>query len=189
MGYWGQAMTYIHPLWSDPPSEAQFETGRALAGEARARGTKTAWEEAYIAAVGGYYAQGWSRDEKANLWSRLSEHVIIRMAQRGFSCDDVRRVFEEAMNETNLERPAEGKPSDDRRCVVCTTGVLEEGRKIVTIEREGTTIVTRQVPGLICRVCGEGYFDEDVAGRLLELIEEAVAAHIEVDVRRYMSNG
>jgi tetratricopeptide (TPR) repeat protein len=78
MGYWGRAMSYIHPLWSDPPSESDFEKGRALVNEALAK-KKTAREEAYISAVEAYYAPGWSRDEEANLagfeegWRRARE--------------------------------------------------------------------------------------------------------------------
>jgi len=69
MGYWGQAMTLIHPLWSDPPSEADFKKGKALVSEAKTRGKKTKRESAYIAAVEAYYAEGWNRDETANLAS------------------------------------------------------------------------------------------------------------------------
>jgi len=29
MAYWGQSMTHIHPLWSDPPSEETFQQGPA----------------------------------------------------------------------------------------------------------------------------------------------------------------
>ena len=67
MGYWGQAMSFIHPLWSDPPSEAEFEKGQALVREAKSRGQKSDWEQAYIAAVEAYYAPGRNRDEKTNL--------------------------------------------------------------------------------------------------------------------------
>jgi tetratricopeptide (TPR) repeat protein len=69
MGYWGQAMTLIHPLWSDPPSEADFKRGQALVSEAKTRGKETERERAYIAAVEAYYAEGWDRDETANLAS------------------------------------------------------------------------------------------------------------------------
>lgn len=67
MGYWGQAMSYIHPLWSDPPSKADFEKGRELVNEAIIRGRKTDWEQAFIAAVDAYYAQGQNQSEKKNL--------------------------------------------------------------------------------------------------------------------------
>jgi tetratricopeptide (TPR) repeat protein len=69
MGYWGQAMTYIHPLWSDAPSKEDFARGQALVGEASSHGQKTDREKAYIAAVGAYYEQGWNKKEAANLQS------------------------------------------------------------------------------------------------------------------------
>src|SRR5262245_51152428 len=50
MSYWGEAMTYIHPLWSDPPDAAMFARGQALVTEAKRRGAKTARENGYIAA-------------------------------------------------------------------------------------------------------------------------------------------
>lgn len=72
MSYWGQAMTYIHPLWSDPPSEANFARGRSLVAEAKERGVKTAREDAYIAALGAYYAVDRNGPESRNLveWDR-----------------------------------------------------------------------------------------------------------------------
>lgn len=69
MGYWGQAMTYIHPLWADPPTEAGFEKGRTLVQEAKARGKKTAREQAYVTAVNAYYKEGWNLNETKNLAS------------------------------------------------------------------------------------------------------------------------
>lgn len=69
MGYWGQAMSYIHPLWSDPPSQENFVKGQELVDRAKTKGQKTDWEEAYIDAVAAYYSPGWSRDEKPNLLS------------------------------------------------------------------------------------------------------------------------
>lgn len=79
----------------------------------------------------------------------------------------------------------DGRPSAGRRCVVCKTGSLEEGHKTMTLERDVTTLVVKEVPGLVCTTCGEGYFDEDVTERLLQLIEQAAGAGVEVDVRRY----
>ena len=66
MGYWGQAMSYIHPLWSDPPSQADFERGKALTAEALQR-ARTEQERAYVTAVEAYYAQGRNPSEVANL--------------------------------------------------------------------------------------------------------------------------
>ncbi len=77
MSYWGQAMTYIHPLWSDPPSEANFARGRALVAEAKERGVKTARENAYLAALEAYYAVDRNGPESRNLveWDRGWQNV------------------------------------------------------------------------------------------------------------------
>jgi tetratricopeptide (TPR) repeat protein len=69
LAYWGVAMTYVHPLWPDVPSAAQFESGRALLEQARTRGTRTPREEAYVAALEAYYRDGETRDEPARLAS------------------------------------------------------------------------------------------------------------------------
>ncbi len=66
MGYWGQAMTFVHPLWSDPPSEGEFERGRALLQEARER-AETDRVSAYVDAVAGYYEAGQGDSERPNL--------------------------------------------------------------------------------------------------------------------------
>jgi hypothetical protein len=67
MGYCGQAMSLIHPLWSDPPSEAEFKQGQAWIEKARTLGTKSARERAYIDAVAAYYEQGRRGSEVPNL--------------------------------------------------------------------------------------------------------------------------
>lgn len=69
MGYWGQAMTFIHPLWSDPPNEEEFKEGQDLLKTAKAQSEKTEWEKAYIKAAEAYYAAGVNEKEKENLVS------------------------------------------------------------------------------------------------------------------------
>lgn len=80
MGYWGKAMTFIHPLWADVPDEATLKQGWTLVSEAKARGQKTKREQAYIAVLGAYYKDGWTREPAARLasfdqgWRQLHEH-------------------------------------------------------------------------------------------------------------------
>jgi tetratricopeptide (TPR) repeat protein len=66
MGYWGGAMTVVHPLWSDPPSEEAFQRGVELLSTARDRAT-TDHELAYIEAQAAYFDAGWSDSEQPNL--------------------------------------------------------------------------------------------------------------------------
>jgi tetratricopeptide (TPR) repeat protein len=53
-GYWGKAMTYIHPLWPDVPSEERMDRGWFLSQTALSL-AKTDKEKLYGAAVASYY--------------------------------------------------------------------------------------------------------------------------------------
>lgn len=79
MAYWGQAMTHIHPLWSDPPADDEFEAAQALLSQARDAGPGSDWERAYIDAAAAYYDVGRHASEKPNLaafeaaWQKIHE--------------------------------------------------------------------------------------------------------------------
>ena len=70
-------------------------------------------------------------------------------------------------------------------CPVCKHGNTASGTATVTLERDGVTLVFKNVPAMVCDNCGEEYLDEDVTVRLLETAEEAAATGVLVDVRRY----
>ena len=67
MAYWGQAMSFVHPIWSDPPPAAAFAKGALLADTALAEGAKTSRERAYIEAIQRYYRAGKTNKEAVNL--------------------------------------------------------------------------------------------------------------------------
>ena len=67
IAYWGQAMTFVHPIWSDPPAAAVFQKGAALADTAMKASAQSARERAYIEAVQAYYKEGKSNKEAPNL--------------------------------------------------------------------------------------------------------------------------
>jgi len=73
------------------------------------------------------------------------------------------------------------------KCVVCKTGQVRPGMATVTMVREGTTVVFRNVPAKVCENCGEEYISENVTGELLEKAEAAVDVGVEVDVRHYVA--
>ena len=58
MAYWGEAMTYIHPLWSDPPTDAGFDRGRMLALRAAQLASGNAVDSAFASAAAAYYLAG-----------------------------------------------------------------------------------------------------------------------------------
>jgi tetratricopeptide (TPR) repeat protein len=67
MAYWGTGMTYIHPLWSDQPSDEQILQGQKLVAQARSVSDITAREDAYIDALDSYYKNGLGRGEGERL--------------------------------------------------------------------------------------------------------------------------
>ena len=69
MGYWGRAMTLIHPLWPDVPTAAQLQQGTELIERALATEPSTEREKAYIDAVGGYFRDAKERMEAERLTS------------------------------------------------------------------------------------------------------------------------
>jgi len=69
MGYWGRAMTLIHPLWADIPTEAELDQGSAFVEQALALGPKTERERAYIDAVGAYFRDAHQRGARESVIS------------------------------------------------------------------------------------------------------------------------
>ncbi|MCZ6672966.1 MAG: hypothetical protein O7C75_08505 [Verrucomicrobia bacterium] len=79
IGYWGRAMTIVHPVWPDIPNESRLRAGWELIKEARARSNKTDREHAYIETLAVYFENGWEREEKDRLveldqaWEKLQK--------------------------------------------------------------------------------------------------------------------
>jgi YgiT-type zinc finger domain-containing protein len=71
------------------------------------------------------------------------------------------------------------------KCVICQYGDTEPGTTTVTLTRDETTIVIRNVPEQICTICGEEYVDAVTGKRLSQIAERAVDEGVQVDVRRY----
>ncbi len=67
-GHWGKALTFIHPLWPDEPSEEQLEMGWALSQKALQLAAKEK-EQMYGQALASYYRDGINRTEKERLKS------------------------------------------------------------------------------------------------------------------------
>jgi len=73
------------------------------------------------------------------------------------------------------------------KCVICKHGETRPGKTTVTLERNGMTLMIRNVPAEVCENCGEAYVDEATARELLHGAEAAAQAGVMVDVREYAS--
>ena len=70
-------------------------------------------------------------------------------------------------------------------CVICKQGKTQSGTTTVTLERDGITVVFKNVPAQVCANCGEPYVDEEISEKLLKAAEEAARSGVLVDVREY----
>jgi YgiT-type zinc finger domain-containing protein len=73
------------------------------------------------------------------------------------------------------------------KCMICKKGESLPGKVTVTLERNGTTLIVKSVPALVCENCGEEYVDEKVTSELLRVSGKAVREGVQVDVREYVS--
>lgn len=71
------------------------------------------------------------------------------------------------------------------KCVICKHGETQIGKTTITLERNATTIVFKNVPAEVCNNCGESYINEKTTDTLLRTIENAVEAGIQVSIRSY----
>jgi YgiT-type zinc finger domain-containing protein len=71
--------------------------------------------------------------------------------------------------------------------LICKSANTRPGTTTVTLERNGLTLVVKDVPAHVCPNCGEAYVDEAVTAELLRTAEQTAAAGALVDVRSYMA--
>ena len=71
------------------------------------------------------------------------------------------------------------------QCVICRHGTTLSGQVTVTLEKNGTTLVIKNVPADVCNNCGEEYVAENTTAQLLKTAEGIALAGVEIDIREY----
>jgi YgiT-type zinc finger domain-containing protein len=71
------------------------------------------------------------------------------------------------------------------KCLMCKNETTVVGTTTVMFERDGMTLVVKNVPAQVCPNCGEAYVDEDTSARLLKSAETAAREGVQVEVRDY----
>jgi YgiT-type zinc finger domain-containing protein len=71
------------------------------------------------------------------------------------------------------------------KCVICKVSETRHGRATVTLERDGTTPVIKNVSADICANCGEENVSSETTKLLLRTAEEDVRPGVQVSVRDY----
>jgi YgiT-type zinc finger domain-containing protein len=68
---------------------------------------------------------------------------------------------------------------------MCKQGETQPGITTITLERDTTTVVFKNVPAQVCENCGEAYLDAETTRHLLHTVEEVARVGVQVDVRSY----
>ena len=71
------------------------------------------------------------------------------------------------------------------KCVICKHGETKKGTTTITLERENSTIVFKDVPAQICDNCGEKYVDGTTTKELLKKANDIIKSGAEVDIRKF----
>ncbi len=71
------------------------------------------------------------------------------------------------------------------KCTICKTGETILGSTIVTLNRDETVIVFKNVPCEVCNNCGEKYIDQIITNSLLNTADEVIKSGVQVDIREY----
>ena len=67
-------------------------------------------------------------------------------------------------------------------CVICKTGSMHAGNVTVTLEKNGSIILIKEVPALVCDVCEHYYLDEKTTNEVLQRGKEGLLKGAELEV-------
>ena len=71
------------------------------------------------------------------------------------------------------------------KCVICKIGETREGIVTVTLQRDTSIIIIKNVPAEVCENCGEYYLSEQVTDTVLKIAEKAAENKPEVEILQY----
>ena len=73
------------------------------------------------------------------------------------------------------------------KCFICKNGETKKGFTTVTLNRNETVIILKNVPAEICDNCGEYYLSEKVTKNIFKLADEAIKRNTEVEILKYVA--
>lgn len=73
------------------------------------------------------------------------------------------------------------------RCVICKQATTKPGTTTITLERDGLTLVVKNVPAEVCPNCGEAYVDEQATAHVLQTADQMAQTGTQVDIRQYVA--
>ncbi len=71
------------------------------------------------------------------------------------------------------------------KCTVCKNGIMEHGKVSVTLQRDNTIVIIKDVPADVCGNCGEYTLSKEVTKKVIAQADEAAASNAEVEILQY----
>jgi YgiT-type zinc finger domain-containing protein len=71
------------------------------------------------------------------------------------------------------------------KCAICKNGETDPQKITVTLERNGTTLVIKDVPAEVCTNCGEEYVSAQTNKELLQRAESSIAKGAELELLKF----
>ena len=71
------------------------------------------------------------------------------------------------------------------KCVLCRQGETNPGNVTVTLQRDITTVIIKDVPADVCENCGEYYLSAKITDQVHAMGEDAVRKGAEVEILRF----
>ena len=73
------------------------------------------------------------------------------------------------------------------KCSLCKNGDASSGKVTVTLNRENSIIIIKEVPAQICNNCGDYFLSSEVTKSVLSIAENAVKKGVEVEILKYVA--
>ncbi len=67
-------------------------------------------------------------------------------------------------------------------CALCKVGTTEKGTVTVTLERDGSIVLIKDVPAEVCTNCGHYYLSEETTRAVMQTGNDAVGKGAELEV-------
>ncbi|WP_431213848.1 type II toxin-antitoxin system MqsA family antitoxin [Puia sp. P3] len=67
-------------------------------------------------------------------------------------------------------------------CALCKVGTTEKGTVTVTLERNGSIVLIKNVPAEVCTNCGHYYLSEDTTRAIMQTGNDAIEKGAELEV-------
>ena len=68
------------------------------------------------------------------------------------------------------------------QCTLCHNGVTERGLVTVSLEKNGTIVLIKNVPAEVCTNCGHYYLSEEMTKGVLRKATDAVRKGTELEI-------